>query len=60
MNSSSGGAFSTIVDIDSFLDKDGVVFGVAFSDKYSFVSNQEFSKENYVSLRKLKYVFQIQ
>ena len=55
--SSSGGAFSSIVE--SFLDdgNDGIVIGAAFSEDFYMVSHHIYAKDNYAPLRKSKYVF---
>lgn len=54
-NSSSGGAFSSIVE--SWLDDEGVVFGATYTEDLSYVCHQSFKKSNYAPLRKSKYVF---
>lgn len=53
--SSSGGAFSEIVDV--FLQGEGTVFGAAFSEDYLSVQQTACSADNFQPLRKSKYVF---
>ena len=53
--SSSGGAFSAIVDL--FLKNGGYVAGAAFRDDYLGVHHVIKTADNYAPLRKSKYVF---
>ncbi|SDJ24691.1 4Fe-4S dicluster domain-containing protein [Lachnospiraceae bacterium G41] len=54
-NSSSGGAFSQIVE--EWLDDEGIVFGATFSADFRYIHHTACSKQDYIKLRKSKYVF---